>query len=564
VPDERPRAPTFASPALAALLATVLALGMTWPLVLHLGSNITQDLGDPLFESWQVAWMGHALLHHPLNLFQANRFWPQHDSLAFTDVMLGYAPAGVVAEQGPHAALVVHNLLFIFAYALAFLGAHLLAVELGAGRFGGIVAGAAFAYAPWRLSQNGHLQVISSGAIPLSLFLLLRGYRRGSGRTVLAGWLVATWQITLGFTLGVQFTYLLFVLALAVAALWLRRARPPVTRPVLGASVAGVCLFALVLALQARPFLRVIHDHPEAKRKTVGVAFYSPPPRGFLAAPPESFLWSGPTAHERNSLRSDVEQTMFPGVAVLVLAVLGLASSCYRPGIRVWLAIGTVLCGVLSVGLYSSYPNVSKGGFTLYRLFYDLAPGWNAIRTPGRLNTLTSLGLALLAGAGLGLIVRYLRSLSIVRQEVAAGAAFATTAALTGVVLLEGFGPIPHPRVPPVPRGQLGAPAPQLHLPSDDSHDDGYYSYWSIAGFPKLVNGAASFNPTALAQLRQAVTGFPDPSSVGYLRRLGVRTVVLHPDFAVGTPWQGAAKRPTAGLPLRREDKDGVILYHLG
>ena len=29
------------------------------------------------------------------------------------------------------------------------------------------------------------------------------------------------------------------------------------------------------------------------------------------------------------------------------------------------------------------------------------APGWDGVRAPGRINTLTSLGLALLAGAGL-------------------------------------------------------------------------------------------------------------------------------------------------------------------
>ena len=184
------------------ILGVALAIGMTWPLVLHLGSDIPQDTGDPLLDSWHVAWIGHAILNQPLDVFQANRFWPERDSLAFTDVLLGYAPAGLMAAHGLHAAVVVHNLLFLFAYALAFLGAYLLAFELGAGRFGAVVAGAAFAYAPWRLAQNGHLAVISSGGIALALFLLVRGYRRGSGRLVFAGWLVAAWQLTLGFTLG--------------------------------------------------------------------------------------------------------------------------------------------------------------------------------------------------------------------------------------------------------------------------------------------------------------------------------------------------------------------------
>ena len=65
-------------------------------------------------------------------------FWPYSDALAFSDAPIGYAPAGLAAQASPHAALVVYNLLFLFAYALAFLGAYLLARELGTGRFGGL------------------------------------------------------------------------------------------------------------------------------------------------------------------------------------------------------------------------------------------------------------------------------------------------------------------------------------------------------------------------------------------------------------------------------------------
>ena len=50
----------------------------------------------------------------------------------------------------------------------------------------------------------------------LALFLLLRGYRRDSRKLVLAGWLLSAWQVSLGFTLGLQYCYLLVVLALLV------------------------------------------------------------------------------------------------------------------------------------------------------------------------------------------------------------------------------------------------------------------------------------------------------------------------------------------------------------
>jgi hypothetical protein len=547
------------------VLAVVLSVGMTWPVLLHLGSDIPQDLGDPLLNTWQVAWEGDAIVDRPFDLFQANTFWPEEDSLAFADVLLGYVPAGVLAAQGPHSALVVYNLLFLFAYALAFLGAYLLARELGASRLAAVVGGAAFAYAPFRLAQAGHLPVLSSGGIPLALFLLVRGYRRGNARLVLAGWLVTTWQVLLGFTLGVQLGYLLLAASAVSAVYWLRRGRPQLRRAVVGSSLAGVCVLVLVTFLQARPYYRVVDEHPEAKRTPELVSFYSPPARAFLAAPAESLVWGGPTARARNSLPAPVEQALFPGLAILVLAGLGLFSSAYPAALRFWLAAGTVACGALSLGLRDD-GHVS-GGFTPYRLLYELGPGWDGFRTPGRVHTLTTLGLALLAAAGAALVLREVRTRPVTRTSSAApgrreAAALCTAGVLAALVLLEGFGPTPHVRVPAAPSGQVAAADPQLHLPSADLPDS-RYAYWSIAGFPRIANGYGGFAPSGLERLRRITASFPDRRSVAFLRDLGIRTVILHPDLAVGTPLEDAAQRPTRGLPLVREDTGDVVLYRL-
>ncbi len=206
---------------LAALGGVLLAVITSWPLILHLPSRISPDLGDPVRTAWEVAWVGHAMLNDPLHLFNANAFYPHPRSLAFSDSLLGYGPAAFFGS-GTVAALVRYNLLFLFAWSLCFLGAYLLGRELGLRRIGAAAAGAAFAYAPYRVTEAGHLHVISSGGLPLALFLLLRGYRRGSRKLVLGGWLVSAWQISLGFTLGMQYAYLLIVLAALVLIHWWR------------------------------------------------------------------------------------------------------------------------------------------------------------------------------------------------------------------------------------------------------------------------------------------------------------------------------------------------------
>jgi hypothetical protein len=532
---------------LAALAAVLLALVMHWPLPLHIGRDVPRDLGDPLPQAWQVAWDGHALAHQPLHFFQANVFWPLKNSLAFSDALVGYAPAGLIGS-GPHAAVVRYDLLFLFAYALAFFGAYLLSRELGAGRAGGFVAGAAFAYAPWRLEQDGHLHVISSGGIPLALFLLLRGYRRRSFRLVLGGWLVAAWQLSLGFSLGLQFAYLLLVLAVVALAFGFRP-----TRATLVATAAGGAAFLLVAALLAGPYLAVGRDHPESKRTDTTVGAFSGWPRMYLAPPGANTVWSGATVEQRRRLKFVPEQTLFPGLVAVALGLLCLAFGVFSRRLRWGLLAGVLACAWLALGFHA-------GSFPWpYELVYHHLPGWDSSRTPSRLNTLTSLGLALLAAGGATWLAARARrgravvGVALVAAVLAEGAGFSFEGGLAGPA---------HPTVPVEPAGQRGLAAPQLHLPMS-REGNRRYVLWSTAGFPRIVNGRASFQPALTSAIAADVAGFPDARSVARLRSLGVRTVVLHAELARGTSWEGAERKPLAGLGLTRARRGGVIVFRV-
>jgi hypothetical protein len=532
-------------------LAILLALAMHWPLPLHLGRDIAKDLGDPLVQAWQVAWDGHALVHQPLRLFQANTFWPLRDSLAFSDALVGYAPAGLIGD-GARAAVARYDVLFLFAYALCFVGAYLLARELGAGRAGAAVAGAAFAFAPWRLEQEGHLHVISSGAIPLALFLLIGGYRRARARTIVAGWLVATWQLSLGFSLGLPLAYLLAAGTLAVAAVWWRRGRPRPPRSIALATAAGMLCFALVAGLLARPYVRVLHDHPEAARTIQNVASFSGPVYEFLVASQDSRVWGAATAPLRDSLTFVPEQTLFPGLAILALAIAGLRIGTLPRRLRRGLGLAALAFAVLSLGFKLNgvswlYP---------YRWLYELLPGWQGIRVPGRLQTVTTLCLALLAAGG----AQALADRARVRWGSLAAAGCATL--LCAAVLADGWGFAEHPTVPLAPPGQRAAPQPALHLPTG-AFDNRRYVLWSTDGFPRIVNGRGSFIPRQFAALQETVAHFPDARSVAALRRLGVRSVTVHLAPARGTPLTAASTRSLRGLHLERERRGGTVLFLL-
>jgi hypothetical protein len=551
----------------AVLGALLLAVALTWPTLRDVTGTLPQDTGDPTLQAWQVAWGGHALRTDPAHLWHSNTFFPEPYTYAYSDTLLGFAPTGLVGA-GPVAAVVRYNLLYVLSHALAFVGAYALARQVGAGRAGAAVAGASFAYAPWKLAQAGHLHVLSGGGIALALAMLARGHgwslRRGHRPDrvrpgwAAAGWAVAAWQVTLGFGIGLPFAYALGLLCLGAAVgygwtWWRRRARPVLPRALLLADLAGGTGFAGVTLLMAAPYFEVVARNPDGRRTVAQVAMFSPPLRGFVTAPAESWLWGDGHAAARATLGFPTEMTLLPGVVLLGLALGGLFFSVWRVRHRVFLAAGVLVSVALAAG--TTFGGDGDPGYlTLVRH----APGWDGIRTPGRLVLWTTLLLGLLAAG----------ALTVRRSELppdAAGwrrwARWALVVPLL-LVLLEGVNTTPHVPAPAEPAALRGVTGPALVLPSAGTREF-HVMLWSTDGFPRVVNGAASFTPASQQRIRAASLTFPDAASVAYLRAVGVRTVVLLPGYAAGTPWRDAADRPVDGLGIRRERVGDGWVYHL-
>ncbi len=548
--------------------AVALAVLTTWPLVLHMSTRIAPDLGDPIRTAWEVAWVGHALLHSPLHVFDSNAFYPHPLSLAFSDSLLGYGPAAFFGS-GAVAALVRYNLLFLLAWSLCFLGAWLLARELGAGKVGAAVAGAAFAYAPYRVTEAGHLHVISGGGIPLSLFLLLRGYRRGSRGLLVAGWLVATWQMSLGFTLGLQFAYLLALIALIAIVWWWRAKRPALPRELVAITCIGVALCGVISVYQARPYVKVAAEYPTAKRTLKEVKNYSSGPWALLSASSENRVWGGVTAGARAHVHSKNEDVFFFGGIIAVLALIGLAASIYTRRLRLALACGVAVCSILAIGL-----GLTGAGYP-YRLLYDYAPGWNGVRVPGRVFTLATFFLALLAAAGAWRLAALARAWGAGFGERNSGRIVAVVAALLVVAVVgEGAGHLGHPVVPRAAKAEIGLAGPVMDLPTDGAADR-LWQYFSTNGFYKIPLGNSTFDIPATDDLRGGMLGFPDRASVEKLRYYGVRTVVLHtvmptlpgiklPAIPEPPDVLGAARKPVAGLGVTRRKVGSLVIYEIG
>lgn len=557
--------------------APAAAVIMTWPVLLHPASRIPQEFYDPLYETWAAAWFAHAFVHQPLHPFDGNAFWPLAHSLGFADVSPGFAPF-MLGAAGPSDALVRYNLLYVLAAAVNLAGAYALARQLGSGRAGAAVAGAAFAFTPWRLAHAMHLNILFTGGVPLALALLLRGHGVGGpgapmgrvrpcragpetagpvrsrfggaglGRArpglVFAGWAVAAWQVSLGFAVGLSFAYVLMGLALTGGIAWAVR-RPPLSRRLLAADAAGAALFAAVVVMMGQVLLRVAREFPEMRRGMDALRHYSPPLRGLWTAKETSAVWGPLTAASRAALPEHNETTLFPGLLVVLLAAIGLFASAWTVRRRAWLA------AAVSVGVVLALGTTVLGGRWTWVPLRGVLPGVEAVRTSGRLVIWAVLALGLLAA---GAVTRFERSPRVRRVPFRVA-----LAALPVLVALEGLPAVPDLSIPDPPAALRGVRAPVLVLPSRTSSDY-LVMYWSIGAFLPFGNGGAYPAPGPERALRRATANFPDAPSVAYLRRRGYRTVVVPWLLAGPDAWARATGRSLAGLPVHRAWRaDGVV-----
>jgi hypothetical protein len=160
------------------LFFAAVTAAMTYPQARYLGSGVP-DMGDPLFSVWRIAWVAHQLPREPLGLFDANIFYPERLTLAYSDAML--APAIAVAPLlwlGVHQ-LTVYNLLFLSAFVLSGASMFLLVRSLTNHTGAALVAGVLFAFAPFRFGHYPHLELQMSYWMPLGLWALHRMVERG-------------------------------------------------------------------------------------------------------------------------------------------------------------------------------------------------------------------------------------------------------------------------------------------------------------------------------------------------------------------------------------------------
>ena len=99
-------------------LFVLLAIAHTWPLATNPGGLSRNDTHDTVHHEWILAWDAHQLATDPLHLFDANIFYPERDTLAYSDHLLPQAVMAAPLLWGGASPVLAYNLLLIAGLAL--------------------------------------------------------------------------------------------------------------------------------------------------------------------------------------------------------------------------------------------------------------------------------------------------------------------------------------------------------------------------------------------------------------------------------------------------------------
>jgi UPF0755 protein len=156
------------------VLYGVLTMLLAYPLWIHPASRLTSPSPDTDLTMWALAWDTHAFTHQPLAIFDANIYYPQHLTLAYSENFIGSALLAAPALWLTGNPVLAFNLVALVSPVLCGVGAFLLARRLRVSVSGATLAGIVFAFSPPRFLRIDQLHLAPIQWIPFCLAYLVR------------------------------------------------------------------------------------------------------------------------------------------------------------------------------------------------------------------------------------------------------------------------------------------------------------------------------------------------------------------------------------------------------
>jgi hypothetical protein len=522
--------------ALLILLFIVLTAAMAFPWSMHPASQVLADVPDIHLFIWTLAWNTQAFTHQPFSIFDANTFYPLHNSLAFSENLIGtsFTSAPVIWLTGNP--VLAMNLAALLTCVLCGLGAFRLARSLGLGMPAAVIGGIVFAFAPPRFMRMGQIHMTAVQWVPFALAYLHQYFDRGRRSDLRLAMAFFTLQV---LTSGHGAAFLVVAIAALVAYRLAVHERLGVANWLADAGIGGALIVAPA-ALMMLPYRRAQQDVGLVR----SLENWLPSSDSYLASPSHFHHWVLSFFTTKDYV-ANADAWLFPGYLPLLLGLVALVPLRKQFSAPFYAALLVICYLMFSNSILAIWPHV-----------YWM-PGFNFIRVPSRFAILAMLALGVVAATG------FERLVGRARPAAQTAAAVIVGALLLGEFSGHPFGGVPFQlEIPAVDRWLDDQPKPcaiaEVPVPSPgnagafERHNTTAMLH-SMAHWQKVVQGYSGIHPQSQLNFLTALTVFPDDVSMGLLIQNNVDYIVVHTEQYEPGKWSEVEARIATEPRLRLE-----------
>jgi hypothetical protein len=335
--------------------------------------NAVYDTQDSFLNMWIISWVQTQLFSNPLHLFDGNILYPYRNTLSFSEHLFPQAIFSLPLRWLSGNPVLVYNFVLLFSYFLNAFAMFLFIRFLIGSDLAAIACGIVFAFNSYMLNHVTHIQLLSSGLIPLSLLYF---HRFLEDRRAKSAGLFAVFFTLQGLACIYYGLFFLTILILIIP-LGLFLYSRPIRSAFLGRLffpliASGVVLF--IFSLPYLSFMRTFHLDRGAQ-KGAEIANY------FAVSDKNLFLGNILSPLGKH------EHWLFPGIVAVALAGYALIRKRYlfRPPPRIlrYVFLGLIGLGLLMLAITKISGGVSWRLGILSVSFHNLAKQALLVVVPG-------------------------------------------------------------------------------------------------------------------------------------------------------------------------------------
>ena len=333
----------------AAVFYVALTLVLTYPFSTHLATHVLSLGTDMDLAIWTIGWDVQALTHHPWAIFDANIFFPFHNTLAYSENLIGSAllAAPIIWLTGN--TILAMNVVVLFSVAASAFGAFLLARYLRLSTGAALIAGTIAGFAPPRFFRMDQLPISTVEWIPFTLLALHMYFDTGRARYLrIAIALYSLQAITSGHAAA------MLTLTIAMLLVWKCLTGEPI------AVVRRLRDAGWVGAVAMVPTLLIYIPYKLAQSEVGLKRIYEEwwmATSSYFTSPTIVHQWLLAQMPDWRWLKGEPDAWLFPGVLPLVLGALALwlhaTAAAPADAHRRWrrIAVGLEVCSVALLAL---------------------------------------------------------------------------------------------------------------------------------------------------------------------------------------------------------------------